>query len=612
MNTFKPYRLRYNRTFRPFLLNSLKKLFLIVLLLSPWLKSEAYYFIDFSNNSGKTHTQALYLSAGEHEIRVKGVIAYKYCRWYLNGTWVEDDNSGILATDPSLDQVLTFKWHQNYKIECRVYNDKNYTNWNSTYVFNTDIKNDATLTFGTSWGKHSGSTTKKGQYVYEFYAEKGYKYSIKTGCGNSATANFDTYIAVLNSSCCTYKADDDNTCESGRSKLDFIPSTSGTYYIIVQGGDFNTDYGNFTLAFIRSVICTKPSASVSDATGDISAKLTCNATGGAGGSYQYKWYYGKNCDGSYLGSGSTYNAYGTGYYSCKVSMSMCDETVTYTCAYAYVTINCPEPNTPSVSGITENSVKLSWKNTFSDLDYEVRYKPSSGSTWTTSSVNAATSLNLSSLTPNTTYDWEVRTNCGASKFSSWISGVNFKTYLPPCVNPANLKANNLKPDGADLVWDKVTGASGYEIQYKASSGSTWTTKTTPNNSYSLTGLSEKVTYSWKVRSDCGSQNFSNYTNGSNFTTSSKASMDDLFTSGNLWIVPNPNRGKFTVESDLTFSRDVIIQVVDLYGKVIYTENLNGSSGHMVKEIDLGDQKPGLYYLYIFSDKGLISQKISIF
>jgi hypothetical protein len=87
-----------------------------------------------------------------------------------------------------------------------------------------------------------------------------------------------------------------------------------------------------------------------------------------------------------------------------------------------------------------------------------------------------------------------------------------------CGSPASLAAGSLTASGATLSWTAASGATSYNVQYKVSTASTWTTVSASSNSLSLTGLSASTTYSWQVQAVCSSGT-SAYVAGSNFTTS---------------------------------------------------------------------------------------------
>lgn len=175
------------------------------------------------------------------------------------------------------------------------------------------------------------------------------------------------------------------------------------------------------------------------------------------------------------------------------------------------------------SSITSSGVTLSWTTTNAN-NYTLRYKPTGGQSWTSVTVSSVPYV-ISGLTASTAYTWEVRSNCTRDS-SSYVTGSTFTT-LPPCLSPTSLSVTYLSTQIATLNWNTVSGATSYSVQYKPSGGS-WTTVTTSNTTYSLTGLSASTIYNWQVASVCSGQN-SSYTTDT-FTT--KATCYDAYESNN--------------------------------------------------------------------------------
>jgi hypothetical protein len=88
-----------------------------------------------------------------------------------------------------------------------------------------------------------------------------------------------------------------------------------------------------------------------------------------------------------------------------------------------------------------------------------------------------------------------------------------------CGVPASLGSTGVTTTGATLTWAAVSGATSYNVQYKLSSATTWTTTTSTTNSKALTGLTAASTYNFQVQAVCASGT-SAYSAAASFTTSS--------------------------------------------------------------------------------------------
>jgi hypothetical protein len=101
-----------------------------------------------------------------------------------------------------------------------------------------------------------------------------------------------------------------------------------------------------------------------------------------------------------------------------------------------------------------------------------------------------------------------------------ISNANFTiTGAVSCTatTPTGLAASGITSSSANLTWNAVSGAT-YDVQYRATGTSTWTTVASSTNSLTLSGLAASTQYEAQVRSKCTSTN-SAYSASVNFTTS---------------------------------------------------------------------------------------------
>jgi hypothetical protein len=162
---------------------------------------------------------------------------------------------------------------------------------------------------------------------------------------------------------------------------------------------------------------------------------------------------------------------------------------------------CSPPSGVASSEITSTEATISWSAMGAANTYDVQYKKTSSSVW----INAgtaitATSVELSTLEGNTTYEWRVRGNCTSG--SSSYSGAWFTT--PFCDVPTNLTSSDITYNSANVNWTPVSGLN-YTVEYKLNSSSTWTATTPPNTSASslaLASLAPGVLYDWRVKTNC--------------------------------------------------------------------------------------------------------------
>ncbi len=115
--------------------------------------------------------------------------------------------------------------------------------------------------------------------------------------------------------------------------------------------------------------------------------------------------------------------------------------------------------------------------------------------------------NADVTSPNTNYstsEWtdhakDYFVDLGTHTFSG--SGT---TPPPSCDVPTGLAVSNITEYSADLSWTAVSSATGYSLQYKESSATSWISVTVGTNSYSLSGLNPSTQYEFQVSTTCSS------------------------------------------------------------------------------------------------------------
>ena len=86
-----------------------------------------------------------------------------------------------------------------------------------------------------------------------------------------------------------------------------------------------------------------------------------------------------------------------------------------------------------------------------------------------------------------------------------------------CTTPTSLASSSITNSGANLTWAS-TGASSYNLQYKPTVGTVWTTiSSLTTNSYSLAGLSTCTSYQFQVQGVCAASS-SAYSSAASFST----------------------------------------------------------------------------------------------
>ena len=153
------------------------------------------------------------------------------------------------------------------------------------------------------------------------------------------------------------------------------------------------------------------------------------------------------------------------------------------------------PVAPTISKLenTSGGIKLTWNKIAGVYGYRLYYKPASGG-WKRFKDTTSTSFTDSSVVPNKTETYTIR--C-LDKDGKTVSGFNSKGWSKKYTasTPSISKLENTS-GGIKLSWNKVTGAYGYRLYRKTSSG--WkrikdTTATTYTDSAVKSGRTETYT-----------------------------------------------------------------------------------------------------------------------
>jgi hypothetical protein len=76
------------------------------------------------------------------------------------------------------------------------------------------------------------------------------------------------------------------------------------------------------------------------------------------------------------------------------------------------------------------------------------------------------------------------------------------------------------------------------------------------------------------------------------------------------VYPNPNQGKFTVEANIAATEQVRITVTNLLGQEVAVIS-NGALNTHTFQVDLSNQKAGVYMLNVTTSKQSITKRIVV-
>ncbi len=169
------------------------------------------------------------------------------------------------------------------------------------------------------------------------------------------------------------------------------------------------------------------------------------------------------------------------------------------------------------------SVYLNWSLTGTGVTYDLRYRRAGTTDWTTISGLTSFSTTITGLQTSTSYEWQVRSNCGDGIYSEYSFSNSFGTY--PCYPPSSKPVIILDPTSAQLNWVLyyADNTAKYQVRYRVLGSPDWITLTDlaatgQSGSVVLTNLTTDSQYEWQVKSLCSLTENSDFSSSTLFQT----------------------------------------------------------------------------------------------
>jgi hypothetical protein len=167
--------------------------------------------------------------------------------------------------------------------------------------------------------------------------------------------------------------------------------------------------------------------------------------------------------------------------------------------FSTLVLSCGTPTGLTSSSITSSGAALSWTAVSGATSYKIQYRKTGTTTWTSTTSNT-TNKTISSLSSGTVYEFQVQAVCAIT--SAFSASTNFTTLAIICATPNSLTTSSVLSTSATLSWQAVIGIASYNIQYRKTGTTAWTTTTATTNTKSITGLLANTAYQFQVQAVC--------------------------------------------------------------------------------------------------------------
>ncbi|MCS6903755.1 MAG: fibronectin type III domain-containing protein [Bacteroidia bacterium] len=168
-----------------------------------------------------------------------------------------------------------------------------------------------------------------------------------------------------------------------------------------------------------------------------------------------------------------------------------------------ISVTCIPPLSTQVDSISFTSAKISWLPIRGINNYQIRWRAAGTSQWQITSASHPWIV-LSNLQSTTTYEYQVRSFCNSnfSSFSSTFTFTTSKQEINSCPAPGTPLETDITATSAVISWSISYNAIDYELQWRSTNATNWTTITLPTNRYTFNNLLPFTQYEARVRARC--------------------------------------------------------------------------------------------------------------
>lgn len=318
--------------------------------------------------------------------------------------------------------------------------------------------------------------------------------------------------------------------------------------------------------------------------------------------------------------------------------------------------SCSAPSGLNATSITQTSATVNWGAVSGALSYNLQYKVSTSSTWTTVSGLTATSYNLTGLTAATTYNYQVQTVCSTGS-SSYSGAASFTTtgggggscvdvYEPnntlatAKVIPVNTTFTAQIASSTDKDYYKFANTTSqrrikvdlttlpfdYDLRLYRNSTQVGISQnagtaneqiilntTTVSSSYVAYVYGYNGAFSntqcYTLRVSLSATNWR--TDGTTDGESTEIEIPVVFENAGFGMYPNPATDQLTLEVAMEADNDVQVAVTDASGRVAISEHRKLTKGDNKMQLDLNQLSNGIYFVQVRNGEAVNTRKLVV-
>lgn len=291
--------------------------------------------------------------------------------------------------------------------------------------------------------------------------------------------------------------------------------------------------------------------------------------------------------------------------------------------FTIAALSCETITKVAVTDIKSSTAIINWGKTPCSFTYKIRQRQKGTKKWKyyTAQMQDST-LAINNLLPGVSYECQVMSYCKSDfSDSSDYSALMTYTTLSNCFAPVSLTTENILSNSVVLKWSGGEAVS-YRVRVKeAGTSDEWQPYRVRNakTELILNNLKASTTYIWQIRSQCVNGNDKDHSNYSVFQTFTTLQQPPRIEGNNvtashlseeIQLYPNPNSGKFMINTARVNPERIEITVTDLFGKKIIDNVYNTEGSEFKKEFDISGLPAGVYFVSIQKGNEIINKKIT--
>ena len=214
-------------------------------------------------------------------------------------------------------------------------------------------------------------------------------------------------------------------------------------------------------------------------------------------------------------------------------------------------------------------------------------------------VGPETASVLLSLTGGVNYiAWVID---GDQEMIGWaIDDVSITATTITCPAPTNLQVSLVSGSSATATWTPGGTETSWQVDYKLSAASNWTTANTSTPTFTMTGLQGNASYMVRVKAIC-TEDESPFTPNVTFST---VGIDENVLAQLVELYPNPTTSFIELRLKSDQIQVTVGKVYDMYGKLMKVVSIQSE----ITTLDVTEFAAGVYFVRMESEKGIIAKK----